>query len=307
MSSRLAILLALAPLAAPVFAQEPVAGPEAAVSPAAELPGYAFARDEEGFLSLFNGKDLTGWSPKIRGFAFGENFANTFRVADGVIQVRYDGYEAFDGRFGHLFHEAEFSSYVLRFEYRFVGEQVEGGPGWAFRNSGVMLHGQDPRSMGKDQDFPVSIETQLLGGNGKDPRTTMNLCTPGTNVVMDEKLVRRHCTNSRSETYHGDRWVAVEVEVHAGEQVIHKVDGKVVLSYEKPQLDPGDGDAKKLIEARDGVLLLEKGTISFQSESHPCDFRNIRIKPLEVPEADRDGAPQQAAAAAETGPGRRGT
>ncbi|MCA9270403.1 MAG: DUF1080 domain-containing protein, partial [Planctomycetales bacterium] len=165
------------------------------------------------WLQLFNGKDLTGWKVKITGYPLGENFGDTFRVKDGAIQVGYEKYDDFGGRFGHLFYETPFSNYIIRVEYRFTGEQCAGGPGWAFRNSGIMVHGQTPESMTKDQDFPVSIEVQLLGGKGEGERTTANLCTPGTHVVMDGKLVKRHCTNSASKTYHGDQWVTVEVEV----------------------------------------------------------------------------------------------
>ena len=132
--------------------------------------------------------------------------------------------------------------------------------------------------MAKDQDFPVSIEMQLLGGFGSGTRTTANLCTPGTNVVMDGKLIRRHCTSSTSKTYHGDQWVTVEIEVRGGEVIRHKIDGKVVLEYEKPQLDPNDADAKKLIA--NGKLLLTEGYISLQSESHPCEFRKVELKEL---------------------------
>ena len=60
---------------------------------------------------------------------------------------------------------------------------------------------------------------------------------------MDGKLVTRHCTNSRSKTYHGDQWVTVEIEVHGGGVIKHIVDGETVLEYEKPQLDPKDKDA----------------------------------------------------------------
>ena len=146
-------------------------------------------RAEDGeWMQLFNGKDLEGWTPKITGHELGENFGNTFRVEDGVLKVCYDQYEEFGGRFGHLFYKEQFSSYVLRVEYRFVGEQISKGPGWAFRNSGVMIHGQPPESMRVDQQFPVSIEVQLLGGSGEGERTTANLCTPGTHVEMDGKL-----------------------------------------------------------------------------------------------------------------------
>jgi len=159
------------------------------------------------WIQLFNGKDLTGWIPKITGYESGDNFGNTFHVENGILKVSYEAYDKFDGRFGHLFYEKSFSNYLLRVEYRFVGEQCPGAPEWAIRNSGIMIHGQKPESMAKDQDFPVSIEVQLLGGNGKDPRTTGNLCTPGTNVVMDGELIERHCTNSGSKTYHGEQWV----------------------------------------------------------------------------------------------------
>ena len=231
------------------------------------------------WIQLFNGKDMSGWKPKIRGSEFGENWGNTFRVEDGLLKVRYDQYDQFDERFGHLFYKDNFSNYVLRLEYRFVGDQVKGGPGWARRNSGAMLHGQDPATMTKDQKFPVSIEVQLLGGAGNEKRPTLNLCTPGTNVVMDNKLVKRHCTSSSSKTYAGDQWVTCEIEVRGNQVIRHKIDGQVVLEYNQPQLDERDGEAKALIV--DGNLMLDGGSISLQSESHPCDFRKVEIKILD--------------------------
>jgi len=236
---------------------------------------------EEGWTSLFNGKDLDGWIPKIKGYPAGENFANTFRVEDGLIKVRYDGYDgAFKNRFGHLFYKAPFTNYVLRIEYRFVGEQLPDGPGWAKRNSGAMIHGQSPASMRQDQDFPVSIEVQFLGGSGSGNRSTANLCTPGTNVERDGQLYTPHTLNSTSKTYHGDQWVTVEIEARGGQTITHRIEGESVLAYDKPQYDPKDGDAKRLIEANGGTLLIEGGTISLQSESAPVDFRKVEIKCL---------------------------
>jgi len=236
---------------------------------------------EPGWTPLFNGKDLDGWTPKIKGYPAGENFANTFRVEEGLLKVRYDGYgDAFKNRFGHLFFKAPFTNYLLRVEYRFVGEQLPDGPGWAKRNSGAMIHGQSPASMRVDQDFPVSIEVQFLGGAGSGSRTTANLCTPGTNVERDGKLYTPHTLNSSSKTYHGDQWVTVEIEARGSQTIIHRIDGETVLSYDKPQYDPKDGDAKKLIEAAGGKLLIEGGTLSLQSESAPVDFRKVEIKAL---------------------------
>jgi len=252
----------------------------AAVLTALLLAGTARAEGE--WTQLFNGKDLTGWTPKIRGYPSGENFGDTFRVEEGLLKVRYDkGYDnSFKNRFGHLFYNRPFSNYVLRVEYRFTGEQLPDGPGWAKRNSGLMLHGQRPESMSVDQDFPVSIEYQLLGGLAKGKRSTANLCTPGTNVEREGTLYTPHTLNSTSETYDGDQWVTVEAEVRGSQSIIHKINGQTVLEYQKPQYDPKSKEALPLIEANGGNLLLEGGTISIQSESAPCDYRKIEIQEL---------------------------
>jgi hypothetical protein len=232
------------------------------------LCGCAIKQESSSrWVSLFNGKNLDGWKVKITGYDLNDNFGNTFRVEDGILKVSYDQYDKFDGRFGHLFYDGTFSHYIMRLEYRFVGEQCPGGPGWAFRNSGIMAHGQSPESMKKDQDFPNSIEVQLLGGNGRDERSTGNLCTPGTHVVMDGKLVTQHCISSSSKTYHGDQWVTIELEVHGNSVIKHIIDGEVVIEYERPQLDDG--------------TLLSEGTISLQAESHPVEFRKVEILLLE--------------------------
>jgi hypothetical protein len=236
--------------------------------------------EDGGWIQLFNGKNLDGWTPKIRYYDLGENFGDTFRVEDGLLKVRYDKYDKFSARFGHLFYNDKFSHYLLRVEYRFVGEQCPGGEGWALRNSGAMIHGESAESMGKDQDFPASIEVQLLGGNGRQKRSTANLCTPGTNVVMNGKLITQHCNDSSSETYHGDQWVTVEVEVHGGKLIKHIINGKTVIEYNEPQLDDRDAHARELIK-KNGGKLLEEGTISLQSESHPIDFRKVELKKLD--------------------------
>ena len=231
---------------------------------------------EEGWIQLFNGKDLSDWKVKFTGYEMGENLHNTFRVEDGILKVCYDDWDKFNGEFGHLFYKTEFSHYKLRVEYRFVGEQVEGGPSWAYRNNGLMLHGQSPESMELDQQFPTSIEVQLLGGDGTNERSNLNVCTPGTNIEMGGKLIEDHCINSNSKTYHGDQWVSVEVEVVGGEVIRHFIDGEEVMHYEKPQLDPRDASYFKLLPP-DGDKILCKGTISLQAESAPTEFRKVEL------------------------------
>lgn len=244
-------------------------------------PVPADEKSEENWIQLFNQEDLTGWTPKIRYEKYGEDSRNTFRVEDGLLKVGYENYEDFGESFGHLFYETPYSNYRIRVEYRFTGEQVTGGPGWAFRNSGIMVHGQDPATMAKDQDFPVSIEVQLLGGKGTGERTTANLCTPGTHVFMDGKLFKPHCTSSSSKTYHGDQWVTVEVEVRGHEVIRHLIEGETVLEYQRPVLDGSHSEAEKRIEQAGGRIELSGGTISLQSESHPVEFRKVELLVLE--------------------------
>lgn len=251
----------------------------AAAEDSETTPQKADAANGE-WIQLFNGKNLDGWVVKIRGYDAGDNFGDTFRVEDGVLKVGYEKYDKFDARFGHIFYKQPFSHYRLRAEYRFVGKQAKGGPGWAIRNSGLMLHGESPETMAKDQEFPASIEVQLRGGGETGERPTANLCTPGTHVVMDGKLLKRHCTDSRSKTYRGDGWVTVEIEVRGSEVIRHIVEGETVLEYTQPQLDEGDEHARELAKKQGGVIL-ESGTISLQSESHPVEFRKVALMRLE--------------------------
>ena len=232
--------------------------------------------DKKEWIQLFNGKDLNDWAVKIRGYNLNDNFGNTFRVENGLLKVSYDKYDKFDDRFGHIFYRQKFSHYIVAAEYRFVGQQCPGGPSWATRNNGIMVHCQSPESMGKMQDFPISIEVQLLGGLGKGPRSTANLCTPGTNVEMDGKLFTPHCLNSKSKTYDGDQWVRVEALVDGDKQIKHIIDGQTVLSYEHPQIGGGNVSGHDPAVKKDGMLLSE-GYIALQGESHPTEFRKVEL------------------------------
>lgn len=247
--------------------------------PATGVPGD---RATYEWTPLFNGRDLSGWTPKFAKHPLGVNFNDTFRVADGVLQVRYDKWTGFDGEFGHLFYKEPFSHYLIAAEYRFVGEQLPAAKalGWAVRNNGFMLHSQEPSTMVLNQDFPISIEVQFLGGLGSGARSTANLCTPGTHVMMNGQLRTAHCTNSKSKTYDGDVWVRVEVLVLGDELIRHMVDGETVLEYTKPQIGGGNASPTDPAVKIDGTALA-RGFISIQSETAPTEFRKIEIVNLE--------------------------
>ncbi len=235
---------------------------------------------KEKWIKLFNGKDLDDWIVKIKGYPAGENYNNTFIAEDGVLKVNYEKYQdSFHNTFGHIYYKNPFSNYKFRMDYRFTGEQLSDGANWANRNSGIMIHCEDPMKIGLDQNFPVSIEVQLLGGNGIDERETANLCTPGTNVVIDS-LRTEHCIKSSSETYHGEEWVHIEIEVRNDSIIKHFINGVEVMRYHKPQYGGGNIDYNedywKSMEGKP----LKSGYISLQSESHPVEFKNIELLEL---------------------------
>ena len=244
-------------------------------------------KNKEEWVPLFNGKNPDGWAIKITGHQLNDNYKNTFRVEDSMLRIAYDQYTSFDDKFGHLYYQTPFSYYRLRFQYRFTGNQTPGGADWNVRNSGVMIHSQSAKSVEINQDFPVSIEVQLLGGLGTGERPTGNVCTPGTQVHIKDTLRPEHCINSSSKTYNGDRWVNMTVEVFGDSLVRHIVEADTVLTYEKPQISGGFvGESHDWTKAnitdstfwinKDGTLLKE-GFIALQAESHPIDFRRIEI------------------------------
>lgn len=234
---------------------------------------------EDEWHTIFNGKNLDGWRVKISHHPLDENFKNTFRVIDGKLVVSYDGYDQFDGQFGHIFYHEKLSNYRLRLEYRFIGEQASGAPEWGYKNSGIKFHAPPPEDIPIDQELLVAVEMQLLGGNGKDPRPTGNVCTAGTHIEMGGELRTQHCINSTSPTFHTDEWVTAEIEVRGNEKVIHRINGAEVLSYERPQLDDTDEFARYLIESGFSRML-DSGYIALQAESHPVEFRNIELMKL---------------------------
>lgn len=236
---------------------------------------------QKGWIKLFNGKDLKDWTIKISKHETAENFANTFRVENGVMKVSYDGYDEFDGQYGHIFYKKPFSYYILKVKYRFTGEQAKGGEGWAYRNSGAMLHSQPPETMLKDQDFPISVEAQILGGNGKDERHTSNVCTPGTTIEIKNKLFTPHCLDSKSKTYHGDQWVEATFVVLGDSLIRHILDNDVVLEYGKPKIGGGNVSNFDPAIKQDGKALTG-GYIALQSESHPIEFQSVLLYDLSL-------------------------
>lgn len=236
--------------------------------------------DNTQWIQLFNGKDINDWTVKVHHHDVGVNFGNTFRVEDGMIKVRYDQYGDYNNQFAHLYYKEPFSNYHLKLDYRFAGSLQKGAPSYTILNSGVMFHSQDPNTILKEQDWPISIEMQFLAGLGDgQPRPTGNMCSPGTEIVYKGQMYNGHCLNSTSKTYDKDEWVHAELIVLHDSLITHVINGDTVLQYSKPTMGGGvvNGYDKNIFKPG---MALSSGFIALQSEGQPIDFRNIYLKKL---------------------------
>jgi hypothetical protein len=250
------------------------------VGACAKKPPVALVAPSGPWVSLFDGRDLNGWTVKIAGHDVNDNFANTFRVEDGLLKVAYDGYDKFNGQFGSLFYNKRLSHYWFRAEYRFVGKLTPGAPSWAYRNSGVQLQGQPPETMRKAQEFPVSVEFDIVGGRFFGRHPTGDVCENGTRVTIDGRLLEEKCSRLSDVTIPGDEWVTMLAEVDGSTRVRQAVNGMLVVEYTHLTLDDHDADGRRLVPP-DGDVRLGSGFLSIQSNGHPIEFRRIEILPLE--------------------------
>lgn len=232
---------------------------------------------KDKWVTIFNGKDLSGWTMKIAGQPLGENYGNTFRVENGILSTRYDNdvYKNFNNQFGALYYKKKLTNYRLKVEYRFVGETAAGAPSWGFRDGGIQYHSQSPESMALDQQFPMFLEYNILGGNGKDDRPTGEICANGIIIQIDGKKNPSFCNPPQNKkTFHGDQWVTLEIDVR-GDKITHFVNGEEIMKFEDPRYDPSHDIAKKyIVNGNDKVT---SGYISIQSNSHPMDFRKVEL------------------------------
>jgi len=244
------------------------------------LIGQLPAMTQKKWIKLFNGKDIGNWEVKIYHHETGDNYQNTFRAEDGMLRVKYDGYKEFGDRFGHLFYKKPFSYFHLKLEYRLTGEWKEDAPSYTILNSGVMFHSQDPATIRKEQNWPISVEMQLYAGLGDGkPRPTCNMCSPGTDIYYEGEKYPGHCLNSAAATYPKEQWVKVELIVLGDSLVTHVVEGKKVLQYSKPSIGGGVVSGQDTTVFKKGTPLTE-GFIALQSEGQEVDFRNISLLDL---------------------------
>lgn len=253
---------------------------------------------DSAWVSMFNKYDTslaTNWDFKITTRAMNVDPLNTFRWAvvgsDTVLEVNVSGYTNFNGMFGHIGYKIRpFNYFVVRVEHQFYGSQAPGNPGsWAVQNNGIMHHSQSVASMSLNQNFPVSMEAQLLGpGNtGADNNSSMNLCTPGTSyytVATGGTRNDTHCntavTKDRAQAL-APNWAWAKVEAYSDSLIRYYFKDSLVLTYYRPVQYNGDNQVSNpSINITTGTPI-KGGYILLQSESHGTRFRRVEVLNLE--------------------------
>ncbi|MFN4261585.1 MAG: DUF1080 domain-containing protein [Gemmataceae bacterium] len=203
-----------------------------------------FAAEKEGKpISLFNGKDLTGWKkfvdPKSKA-----DPDQIFTVKDGVIVV--------DGSVnGYLITDKEYGDYVLRLQWRW-GDKVTRG-----RNSGVFVH-----VVGEDKIWPKGVEAQLMSGNAGDFWLVGDFQLTVDPKQQDPKIARHYFRFKDKKDVEKPlgEWNQYEI-ICKGGTIKLIINGQVVNEGSKAELS--------------------KGKILLQSEGAEIHFRNIELTPLQ--------------------------
>lgn len=249
------------------------------------------------WIDLFNPKDTslaTNWDIKITGRALNVDPLGTFkRVISGndtVLEVSVANYTNFNGQYGHIgYKHRPFNYYIVRVEHQFYGNQASGNPGsWAFQNNGIMHHSQSAASMTTNQDFPISLEAQLLGpGNtGADDNSSMNLCTPGTafyTAATGGSVNTNHCVSAATKdrsTALAPNWAWASVEAYSDSIIRYYFKDSLVYTFYRPVYYAGNV-ANPPSNTPANNTRLTGGYILFQSESHGTRFRKIQLLNLE--------------------------
>lgn len=246
------------------------------------MPTHAGPNDTV-WTQLFNGANLKDWDVKVMGSALNVDAKNTWRVADGAVEVNYSNVPNWNGEpWSHAEYKLRpFSFYLLKVEYQFYGTQVPGAPSYADENSGVMLHSQKLSTMALNQNCPISLENQLIGPKSGQGTGSSNLCTPGTAVHnADGTLNNDHCIRAATNNRTVAPLCTNSTSLVLGDSIIrHYIDGKPVLTYYKPVQYEGivSNNTVKIVNNTP----MTSGYIQLQSESAPIRFRKVELANLE--------------------------
>jgi hypothetical protein len=249
------------------------------------LAAIAAPTDDEGWIPLFNGKNLDGWYSFQPTTGRNNDLRKFFKVTDGMIHVldlSEDPHE-WKGAVGYLATNQEYSDVRIHLEYKWGAKRfarsVEGK-----RNSGLMY-----LVVGPDKMFPRSLECQieetdvgdlwLVDGVSittwlLDPYSSMysdDPSPPGSKRVIGGLQIPASRVLKSGDFEDRTGWNTVEV-ILEGDRSTHIINGRTVnRAWDIRQPDPQDPTR---------MIPLKSGHIALEAEGSEIWFRNIKIKLL---------------------------
>lgn len=201
-------------------------------------------------ISLFNGRNLSGWHMDVPAMDEDSTVRKPFLVRDSLlVSLGTPG--------GHLITDSTYSNYRLKVEYRFAGE-----PG----NCGVLVHASTPREL--YGMFPKSIEVQMMHQNAGD------FWCIGENIKVPAMVERRGPK---------EEWGVTEGERR---RILNLTDGSEnpVGEWNRMTIECLNDEIKVWVN---GDLVnhgydatAESGRIAVQAEGSEVEFRKLLLTPI---------------------------
>ncbi|MDF1812011.1 MAG: DUF1080 domain-containing protein [Verrucomicrobiales bacterium] len=204
---------------------------------------------EEGFVDLFNGKDLSGWT-------ISEEHPDSYSVKDGVLIVK--------GGRSHIFYTGEVSDGNFKnFELKVRAKTFPGA------NSGVYFHTKYQKEGWPDNGYECQVNS-----THKDPKKTGSLYGVKNIIVLKEGQKEPKGDNAvREEAPSTDgEWFDYHIKV-VDKRITIKVNGEITVDYEEPAEGSGTNFKGRKVSG---------GTFAIQAHDPDSEvhYESIQVKVL---------------------------
>jgi 3-keto-disaccharide hydrolase len=237
--------------------------------------------DSEGWVPLFNGKNLDGWYSYLESSGKNKDPNGVFKIENGMIHIL--DVPMSDGKSdnGYLATTQEFSNVRIHVEYKWGTKRASEGK----RNSGLLY-----LAVGPDRIYPTSLECQIEETDVGDlwivngASVTAFFIAPSFPMYDDDRQAGTRVRGAPGDSLrvlksgdfeNRDGWNSVDV-ILQGDQSTHLVNGRIV-NHARDIQQPDPANPSRMIPLRSGRILLE-------AEGSEIWFRNVRVKPLGPPE-----------------------
>jgi hypothetical protein len=233
--------------------------------------------ESDGWIPLFNGKNLDGWYSYLDSSGKNKDPKGVFKVENGMIHIL--DVPMSDGKSdnGYLATTQDYSNVRIHVEYKWGPKRATEGK----RNSGLLY-----LAVGPDAIYPTSLECQIEETDVGDlwivngAAVTAFFVAPSLPMYDDDMQTGTRVRSAPGDSLrvlksgdfeNRDGWNSVDV-ILKGDQSTHLVNGRIVNTAHDIQR-PDPSNPSKMMPLQSGRILLE-------AEGSEIWFRDIRVKPL---------------------------